>query len=149
MQIKLIKHLTILATVILSASSSFGIVALTNPGFENPTIGPWAAEGSATIGVSATNVFAGSQSARVDFPAADGSGIHQDMAVSPSDLLRTYTVSYKVLATGFSESVGLRVGLWEFGPTGIVFNQSGYTWVSAGSNGWITVSATFTTTSTN
>jgi autotransporter-associated beta strand protein len=83
----------------------------------------------------------------VDFPGADGSGIKQDFAISPADRFQEYTVSFNVLATGFTEPVGVRVGLWEFGPGGIVFNLGAYHWFAPGVNGWQTLTATFLTTS--
>jgi hypothetical protein len=147
MQIKPIKYLATLALAALSASNSFGVVSLSNPGFEDPTISPWGPEGGASISLSAVNVFSGLQSAKVDFPGADGSGIKQDFAISPADRFQEYTVSFNVLATGFTEHVGVRAGLWEFGPTGIVFNLGDYHWFAPGVNGWTTVTGTFLTTS--
>ena len=138
------KYLAILAIAALPALVSFGQLALVNPDFEDPTIYPWEAEGSGIVSLNTnmTDVFSGLQSAEVCFGSEDSDGIHQNILVDSPDLLQTYTVSFKVLCTGFTQLVGLRASLWENAPSGWVFNVGSYIWVQPGSNDWTTVSAT-------
>jgi len=122
---------------------------LQNADFEAPDISPWEAEGAGAVVSLNTNlayVHGGLQSAEIDFPGQDNTGIHQNISVSEADLFQTYNVSFWVLAPGLSATVGARACLWEFGPTGITFNNGDYVWISAQSSNWVHVAATLTTT---
>jgi len=149
MTTKLIKTLAITAIAAFSALSSLATVTLYNPDFEDADLYPWANEDAATLSLNTdlSHVFTNLQSAQVDFPGRDGTGIHQDMPIDPSDRFQTYTVSFWVLAPGFTAPVGVRSCLWEFGPSGIVFNNGPWTFIPAGSTNWVQITAVISTTS--
>ena len=124
-----------------------GVNLLTNPGFEEVTIAPWAPEGgSAAVSIS-TTPQSGAQSGQVDFPASDNEGIHQDVSILSIDRLVEYKVSCSVNNDGHSEAIGYKIGIWENSPTsGWTFNESDYIWVGAGSSDWVDLSYTATLT---
>ena len=120
-----------------------GVNLLTNSGFEEATIAPWAPEGgSATVSTS-TTPQTGAQSGQVDFPASDNEGIRQDVSILSVDRLMEYTVSCSVNNDSHGEAIGYRIGVWEIGGTGgAVFHSSGFVWVPAGSTDWVDLSFT-------
>jgi len=56
-------------------------------------------------------------------------------------------VRFWVLAPGFTAPVGVRSCLWEFGPSGIVFNNGPWTFIPAGTTNWVQITAVISTTS--
>ena len=115
MKLKLIKPLTILTIAVCSASSAFGNAMPGNPGFENPTISPWAPYGTTiSVNTNLAQVFTGLKSARVDSDGTAFAGIKEDIwTLVPADLQLEYTVTAHALVAA-GEKFDLRLGLWEW-----------------------------------
>ena len=133
-----------------SVSNSLGDAMPGNPGFENPTISPWAPYGTTiSVNTNLAQVFTGLKSARVDSDGTAFAGIKEDIwTLVPADLQLEYTVTAHALVAA-GEKFDLRLGLWEWdnGVNSYVTTQTS-PWVTvAPENNWVTLTANFTMTS--
>lgn len=139
----LMKRILMLSTALAigaltaQAELASGVNVLTNPGFEDVTTSPWAAQGAATFSINTSTVQTGAQSMQVDHTDAGSSqGIQQVFSIDSADALQEYTISASINHNGQSQMIGYRVALWEFGPSGTIFHDSDWVWVAPGTTGW-------------
>ena len=135
--------LSLLALSALSAQANL----VTNGGFEDATISPWAVANGAAVSISTTSANSGSQSGQVDFPSTDLAQINQGFLFAEEDRLKTFTFSFSVNveATGFSDDLGIRPSLGEWNQnTPIEYQFGDIEWVAPGTIGWVTFTQEFT-----
>ena len=126
-----------LGAITAQAELASGVNVLTNSGFEDVTISPWTAQGPATNSISTSTVQTGAQSVQVDHTdAGTNQGIQQVLSIDSADALQEYTISASINHNGQSQTIGYRVALWEFGPSGTIFHDSDWVWVAPGTSGW-------------
>jgi hypothetical protein len=132
-----------------NASLATDVNLIVNPGFESGVGEPWQPEGSGTSLAVSTNALNGVSSAEVTFTASDNKGIRQAFPLDAGDRLETYTLTAWINHNGQAQTVIYRLGLWEFEPGTVTFNNSNWVTVQPGTTGWQELSLTVQLSSAN
>lgn len=99
-----------------------------------------------TLGIETTVVQTGLQALKFDFPAADGHGIRQSVALDALDVQEEYTISCSVNGTGHPDTIGYQLILFEYDSVNNSwdFHNQGHVFVGGGSTSWVDLSYTVT-----